>query len=260
MASLIRSARIAAQHRLLGDGASPEKKSGEQPDKPSKQQPVANKSQVSWEADLRASSLARAELEEALRISQERTAQTEKELQRLLGDLDALRRDATEAGRVSGYQAGCDEGRAELNQHVKRLGDLIEQVSKAHETSLATAEEEIVEVVFASVAKILGETLVSADAVIAAVKQSTKQLVSRDRLVIHLSSDDKQLLEESMAGREDALFGTAVEIIADERIELGGCLLQTRTGGLDARLEVQMQQLRECLLKVAARRHAERSL
>jgi flagellar biosynthesis/type III secretory pathway protein FliH len=209
------------------------------------------------EADLRALSQARAELEEALRVSQARTTQSEAELKRLRGDIDELRQDAAEAGRESGYQAGREEGRAELARQTAHLNELIERISKAQEEKLTTAEEEIVEVVFASVAKILGETLVSVDAVIAAVRQSIQQLVTRDRLSIHLSPEDKKLLDKVASEREEMLFGNGVEIVADERIELGGCILQSMTGGLDARLEVQMQQLRECLLSVAERRKTE---
>ncbi|MES9851133.1 MAG: FliH/SctL family protein [Candidatus Thiodiazotropha sp. L084R] len=257
MASLIRSAQIAAQHRLLDSGVTADSKTGKQTDKPVEQQHVTKESVQKWEADLHASSLARSELESELRRSQERADQTEKELQRILADIEEFRREATDAGRESGFQSGIEEGRAELNQQGKRLEELIDTITKAHEDSLSLAEEDIVEVVFASVTKILGEALVSADSVIASVKQSIRQLVSRDHLVIHLAPKDKRLIEEVVAGKEGDIFGNAVEIIADERLELGGCLLQTPTGGLDARLELQMQQLRDCLVNVAVRQKTE---
>ncbi|MCU7815184.1 MAG: hypothetical protein KZQ81_08240 [Candidatus Thiodiazotropha sp. (ex Rostrolucina anterorostrata)] len=259
MARLIRSAHITSQRRLLDGGDIADNKTVGTPAVATERPPDIEVSTLRWEADLRASSQARSELGEALRVSQARTTQTEAELQRLRGDIDELRQDATEAGRESGYQAGREEGRAELVQQAGRLSELTDQIAKMYEESLSTAEEEIVEVVFASVAKILGETLVNTDAVIAAVRQSIKQLVSRDRLAIHLSPEDKRLLDEVASEKEEALFGNGVEIVADERIELGGCLLQSLTGGLDARLEVQMQQLRECLLNVSDRRQAERS-
>ncbi|MES9990000.1 MAG: FliH/SctL family protein [Candidatus Thiodiazotropha endolucinida] len=258
MASLIRSAHIVSKRLLLEGGNNPPAgKTGERQSVTAERQTETEDSTMRWEADLRALSQARAELEEALRVSQARTTQTEAELERLRGDIDELRQDAADAGRESGYQAGREEGRAELTRQAAHLGELVDQITRAHQERLLAAEEEIVEVVFASVAKILGETLVGADAVIAVVRQSIKQLVTRDRLAIHLSAEDKRLLDEAAVEKDEALFGNGVEIIADERIELGGCLLQSMTGGLDARLEVQMQQLRECLLSVANRRKAD---
>lgn len=259
MATLIRSARIAAQRRMLGDGTPANNKHDEELEIQIGRQTHINEDAIRWEADRHASFQKMTQLEETLRISQARTEKTEAELQRLLGDIEALREDAVTAGREAGYQAGHVEGQAEIDQQVEQLAKLTDQLFKATEATMAAAEEEMVEVVFASVAKILGDTFVGAEAVVAAVRQSIKQLVNRDRLVIHLSPGDKRLLDEVASGREEEMFGTRVEIVVDERIELGGCLLQTRSGGLDARLEVQMQQLRDCLLDVAARRQEERS-
>lgn len=259
MATLIRSARIAPVRRLLDDGISPEKKSGVGLETRVDRQRDTSESTMRLESELRATSQARSELEDALRHSQERTAQTEAELQRLLGGIDELRQDAVATGQESGYQAGCKEGRIELERQVERLGDLIGRIAKLHEETLAAADDEIAEVVFASVVKILGEGMVGADAVIAAVRQSIKQLVSRDGLTIHLSPGDKRLIDETAAGKQEELFGPGVKIVADERVELGGCLLQTRTGGLDARLEVQLRRLRDCLIDTVDRRAAERN-
>jgi flagellar biosynthesis/type III secretory pathway protein FliH len=258
MASLIRSAQIRPKRRLLeAEQQQSAKKTVEQQALSTEEQPESEESIMRREADLRTLSQARVELEEALRISQARTTQTEAELERLRGDIDDLRQDAAEAGRKSGYQAGHEEGRVELAKQAKHLSELIEQITKANEVKLSTSEEEIVEIVFASVAKILGDSLVSADAVIAVVRQAIKQLVTRDRLAIHLSPEDKKLLDKVAVERKETLFGHGVEIIADERVELGGCILQSMTGGLDARLEVQMQQLRECLQGVVNRRKGE---
>jgi len=41
-----------------------------------------------------------------------------------------------------------------------------------------------------------------------------------------------------------------VELVADEEIGLGGCVVETSGGSLDARIETQVQHLRETLLKV----------
>jgi flagellar biosynthesis/type III secretory pathway protein FliH len=41
-------------------------------------------------------------------------------------------------------------------------------------------------------------------------------------------------------------------LLSDDRVLLGGCLIETSGGTLDGRLETQMQQLRDTLL--AARR------
>jgi flagellar assembly protein FliH len=260
MASLIRSAHIAEQRRLIGGSSDTKTETVERRESPREPPTVRDEAAMRREADLRALSQARVELEEALQRSQARHAETEAELQQLQRDIEVLRNEAAEDGRESGYKAGHQEARGALQEQVDQLARLFEQLSRAREENLWASEADLVEVVFASVAKILGETLVDADAVIALVGQSIKQLVSRDRLVIHLSPRDRALLEQVSAERGEKLFGEGTEIVADERVELGGCLLQTPSGGLDARLEVQLRQLRDSLTEVAARQDAERDL
>jgi flagellar biosynthesis/type III secretory pathway protein FliH len=249
MATLIRSARISSQRRLLGDGRPSHYKDNDS----LKEDGLQNHLNEETSSEIIA------QLEEALHNAQTRTEQTKAELQRLLADIESLREDAVLKGRESGYQAGYAEGSAEIDRRLGQLSRLSDHLFNAKRDTLDAAEDEMVEVIFASVTKILGDAYIDAETVVAAVKQSIKQLVNRDRLVIHLSAEDKRLLDEVANGRGEALFGAKVDIVADERIELGGSLLQTGSGGLDARLEIQMQQLRDCLLDVATRRREERS-
>ena len=273
MASLIRSARIAAQHRLLGGGDGKGEAEGSDSKDgtvatesiaETKQNKTDEKQQISiefvkkLEADLQALAQVNREQESELKQTKDKLVQTETEMQRLLGDIEALRQDAVETARESGYTTGYDEGQAQLKLQGQRLEEIIQKFNQSRKDAFDLAEDEIVEVVFASVSKILGEAFVSADSVIASVKQAIKQLICRDRLVIHLSPKDKRLVEEAVAGDTEEIFGTAAEITADERVELGGCIIQTRTAGLDARLEIQLQQLRDCLLGVASRQESER--
>ncbi len=259
MATLIRSAHIAEKRRLIGgETEAPAETPNNPVAQPRDPAPVPSEEAMRREADLRALSQARAELEKQLQHSQARHAETEAELRKLQHDIDSLRQDAVADGRESGFKVGHQEARGAIQEQMDQLALMLEQLTQAREESLLVAEADLVEVVFASVVKILGETLVGQDAVIAAVRQSIKQLVSREGLVIHLSPKDKALLEALTDQKQEKPFGESVEIVADERIELGGCLLQTPSGGLDARLEVQLRQLRDCLVEVATRQEAER--
>ena len=48
-----------------------------------------------------------------------------------------------------------------------------------------------------------------------------------------------------------------LELVADERVELGGCLIETDGGTLDGRLETQLKRLRDTLLDAARAPAAE---
>jgi flagellar assembly protein FliH len=257
MATLIRSVRIAERRRLLDGGADSQSKPTVPLEQSVKTPPVKNELDMRREAELRTLTQARAELEEALQSSQQDHGKTEAELRRMKHEVEAIRQDAVEAGRESGYRDGQQQAMGELRQKMQQLDRLFKALEQTRTDQLLAAEADLAEVVFASVTKILGEALTNPEAVIGVVRQVIKQLVSRDHLVIHLSAEDKQLLERLSDKQLKHAFGEVVELVADPRVELGGCLVQTSSGGLDGRLEIQMKKFRDCLIDVAARREAE---
>lgn len=247
MATLIRAAQIDDRRRRLSDGALHDTVV------PAPVEPPPHAEAVPRD-DPRVAAL---ELElETLRTH---AARTEAELQTLLRGIDEARADAVEQGRRAGHDAGVEAGRAALAHEAERLTALCERLSSGYAEVLADHEDALVEVVFAAVTRMLGDTLVSADGVAGMVRQAIGGLVQRDRLVVHLAPDDKQMLDALASAGGVAAFEPAVEIVADERVAPGGCLLQTRSGGIDARLDVQLRQLREALASAAARRRAQQA-
>ncbi len=78
----------------------------------------------------------------------------------------------------------------------------------------------------------------------------------RERLVVRVSPRDHELLAaEGLKPKNGDAH--AVELLADERVELGGCLIETGGGTLDGRLETQLKRLRDTLLGAARAPAAE---
>jgi flagellar assembly protein FliH len=93
--------------------------------------------------------------------------------------------------------------------------------------------------------------------VVAAVRNVVRERTAREALTLRVCPTDHALL---MSEREHLLEGhegASVSIVADERVRLGGCMLETSAGTLDGRMEVQLQRLHDLLLSTRARRAAE---
>lgn len=256
MATLIKSAQISERRRKLGEEYNKDT-SKESVNAEYVKNTNADKDSMRWEADLRASSKARQELEAALKLSQDKVELTEKKLLHLERDIEQIQRQAEDNGHKTGYQAGQEEGLSLLEKKVAELTSLIESISNTRKDMLILAEDDIAEVVFSTVTKVLGEVLIEPEFVISAIKQSIKQIVSKDHITICLSPTDKKTLESLPNELLGKNFGRGVQLVEDERIETGGCIIQTPTGGLDARLDIQMQIFRDCILDIATRRKTE---
>lgn len=161
-------------------------------------------------------------------------------------------RQATEAGMAAGLAAGQEAGRAEWTERSARLEALLGSVHGELVAGIAGQEDLLVELAFESVLRILGQTAVTRDGVRGLVREAIGSLREREQVLVRLATADADLLRD-MHGEMTRLAGIkGLEIVADDSIALGGCLLETARGGLDARLETQVQRLRELLL--AARR------
>ncbi|ODB95128.1 hypothetical protein A3197_17335 [Candidatus Thiodiazotropha endoloripes] len=259
MASLIKSAQISERRRKVGEEA-PKESSTQKDISENVAQTTANNDSMRWKADLRASSKAREELEAALKQSQDKAELTQQKLLDLERDIELIQRKAQDHGHKTGYEAGQEEGRSLFEKQAAQITTLINSLSSTRTGLLKLAEDDIAEVVFSAVTKVLGEVLIEPEFVIAAIRQSIKQISRKENIAICLSPSDKQLIDSIPVDIINKQFGKGVQIVEDERIETGGCIVQTPMGGLDARLDVQMRIFQNCVLEIANRRKSELEL
>lgn len=161
--------------------------------------------------------------------------------------ISAERQRVLDRAREQGHQAGVEQGRAEYDLQLQNVRQLIDSMHGALAAGINGAEEVIVEIAFEAVAKILGEALAQRDGVQAAVREVVRGVREREHLVVRVSPRDHQLLAGVgvLPKNGDA---PRLELVADERVELGGCLIETGGGTLDGRLETQLQRLRDTLV------------
>ena len=153
-----------------------------------------------------------------------------------------------EAARAEGYKQGEAEAARFFQERLDALRKLATSFQEEFAGELADLEDAMVSIVFEAVCKIIGSSLHDRDGVVAVVREVTSRVREQKRLVLHVSPRDYKLLYEN----QDRLFGngqrTVHELVPDDRVMLGGCLIETPGGPIDGRLEIQMQQLRDTLL------------
>lgn len=161
--------------------------------------------------------------------------------------LEQARQEAVHAGLQQGRDAGVQEYRAQLA--------LLEQMMRALAAELprrvAASEDEMVALVHACVCRIMGQSALAPAGVRALVAQAMAQLNGATAIGVRLHARDLAALRaDPEAGPLLARLGSAVRWQPDNSLGLGGCVLDGASGSLDARLETQMQALRETLLAV----------
>jgi flagellar assembly protein FliH len=165
---------------------------------------------------------------------------------------------ARELGRQRGLQEGRAAGREESLQafaaELARVRSLAGKLSDALASGIDGMEDLAVAIAFEAVCKVLGDAALTQEAVQAQVRQAAAHAKNKERLVVRLRAADLSALRD--AGALNSIFppGKTVSWVADDSIELGGCVVEMDGGALDARLETQIERMRSALL--AARRQA----
>lgn len=173
--------------------------------------------------------------------------------------------EAHEQGRREGMEAGMQAAREAANAEVKAslaaLEALLRTLPEQFGKRLATVEEDMVALCFEAVTRVLGDSAATADGVRAMLRLALEQFGARRLAEIRVHPDDLHDLASDatvdawLRRRED---GQEIRIVADAAIELGGVVLRSPAGRLDARLETQVAALRSALAAVRARRAARR--
>ena len=148
------------------------------------------------------------------------------------------------AGTESGMEAGDAQGRAAYSAGLRQLEELTHNLNRSVERSLEESEDTMVAIVFEAVCKIVGDTLASREGVAAVVGETLRHIRGRSSLIIRVNPADMELIEES------ADFGVASDTDwrADDAIPMGGCVVESEYGTLDARIDTQLNQLKRVLL------------
>ena len=168
--------------------------------------------------------------------------------QRYREELEALGAEVRERARLEGREAGQAKAASEHAAQIKALAGLVRGARERLDADIGDLSELAVEVVYESVCKLLGQALAGREGVIAAVREVVRRARERSRLSLHVSPSDYALIREHLAAVLEGLEAGQVEVVSDERVQLGGCLLETPSGSLDGRLEVQLENLRRALL------------
>lgn len=164
-------------------------------------------------------------------------------------ELAELRAEAERRGYAAGHEKGEAEARRQLQSQIERFQGLAAQMVQARAGVLEDGEDDVVELAYASLCRILGEQGATREGVMAMVGQGLRAVRAREQVVVRLHPDDH------------ALMGQQTGFRADPAIALGGCIVDSSTGALDARLETQLALLADTLLAVrAARRGGQEEL
>lgn len=139
---------------------------------------------------------------------------------------------------------------AEINERVAdlraRLAETITKVSSTADRLSADIESELVDLAIRIAKKIVArEVTIDREIALTLVKVSLGRLHNRSAAEVHLNPEDFVYVK---AHTDKLDFRGTLNIVEDRSISVGGCLIHTETGDIDARIESQFDEISHGLL------------
>ena len=175
--------------------------------------------------------------------------------------LDKVRKDGYDAGYKDGKEQGIKDGKEkiedELKEIVRQANDKAQKTIQDAKEQTAEyfirAEDEIVAVVIMAIEKILPQHFLDAPQVILpVVREAIKHVRDQKEVKVHVDPDSYDLILMARAEFQSMLTdGTAIlEVVSDEALKPGDCVIETPNGGVDARLSTQLDLLKRAVKTV----------
>lgn len=181
-------------------------------------------------------------------------AQLRDERDRLRTDLESLTaqiEDARARARGDGYAEGQSTAQRELERDraacVAEWRGLVEQYARQQDGRLQAWQAELTEIVSTSVAKLLGDHVVSAGAIRAAIEQTLREAGVGAPIRVLIAPLQFEQLTRQGASHMAAFRERRIDIAPDARVGAGGCLIETSTGIIDGRFDTQLAKLRQII-------------
>jgi flagellar assembly protein FliH len=172
-----------------------------------------------------------------------------------------------EESRNNGFEAGYREGlelaQRELSERFESMiaeaAALVNDAHRVKETIIAEAEPFLVELSLGIARKIIGNHVDSyPDWTIEHVKKTLER--RKEKGVITLCVSPSQFVKLQDA-RQELMLATdsqaELQIVPDNTVDDGGCVVRTSFGSIDARLDTQLAELKSVLLEIATANESE---
>jgi flagellar biosynthesis/type III secretory pathway protein FliH len=161
---------------------------------------------------------------------------------------------AEAAGREAGYAAGFEEGRARIAEAEAALAAAARELDAAARAHLELVERQAAELAVALAEKIVGTALgVKPELVLDVVAAALRGLLEGGRVVIEVSPEDVELVSGAVSGIAEGVGGLgAVDVVAERRVERGGCIVHTNEVELDASAAAQLERAAEIVREAVA--------
>lgn len=166
-------------------------------------------------------------------------------------EAEEIKAKAADDGYHEGYQAAIAEAQQEAEKIRAEARAVLEQAEQARQEKLAKLKGEIIDLALDIAKKIsMQELEVNQNIVVTIVEESLQLINNRQNVVLWVNPQEQEICEKYREHFLKHLTAKAeLQIIADEAVEPGGCIVETEYSKVDAQTSTRWQNLLSSIKK-----------
>jgi len=191
--------------------------------------------------------------DEAKRITEEARRLSESQLKEMEQKVEEIRKTAFDEGYAKGREEGYESGKAEVNRLIEQLHTIIDKAIEKRNEIIEESETQIINLVLLiakKVVKVISEN--QKNVVVNNVIQALRKLKSRGDVVIKVNLRDVELTSEHIKDFMRMVENVkSITVVEDSTVDVGGCIIETDFGEIDARISSQLHEIEEKILEIS---------
>jgi len=162
-------------------------------------------------------------------------------------DIAEIEEKAYAKGYVEGEKAGLEQGNRQLTPVIDNFSQALTEVEKVKKEIYLNAEKKTLDLAMAIARKIVSHEIQSNhEVLLSIIREALDRVVDNEDITIKLNPEDFKYINDSeLALRNMVDHYPNITFKADASITGGGCLIETRMGEIDARIDRQFKVIEE---------------
>jgi flagellar assembly protein FliH len=159
--------------------------------------------------------------------------------------VSAIEKEAYEKGFSEGQKAGSEVGEKMGEALLKQYSVSLDALNSLRSQLFATSEREVIRLALEIARKIIKrEVAIDEELILALVKVALDRVADQALITVRVNPKDHHAIERHHAAApETGALSESIKLVEDPLIARGGCIIETESGTIDARIEEQLREI-----------------
>lgn len=199
-------------------------------------------------------------IEEAKSKAEKMLNQAQEEVENILSNANeeaiklknAVKEEAIEQGYQEGFDKGYEDSRNEHEYLISEVEDFKQKTLEECKKYMESVESDIIKMVMEISKKVIHDKISNdKDEVLEMVKQSIEKCCNNEQITVRVSFEDYNYIFEN----RDKLISTIdglekLEIVKEESLELGSCIIESSYGTIDASVNKKLKRIEDSFYNI----------